>query len=75
MESLGRIKFKIYFGLAFIWPAKKNTLKVDNKVEEAHSILEKADTLFENGHYEECYKILAESEEIVVSICYLNSYA
>ncbi|XP_049877302.1 regulator of microtubule dynamics protein 1-like [Pectinophora gossypiella] len=62
--SYVKLNISLGMGLAFIWPMKKKSeTKVEDKVEKAPSIVETADELFENGHYEECYRILLHSEE------------
>lgn len=51
--------FMVSTGLAFIWPAKKiNKESTKSSVDTVTSVMEHADSLFENGHYEECYNIL-----------------
>lgn len=52
--------FLTSIGLAFIWPAKKlNKEPLTSNIEPVASILENADNLFDNGHYEECYNVLS----------------
>lgn len=56
-----------------LWPVKS---KGGAEKSPAQQILpiEDADKLFENGHYEECYKLLAEHQVPVSSNILLNSY-
>lgn len=58
----------IYFGtgLAFLWPLKKSTPTVA-VAEEKNTSIQTADNLFDDGHYEECYKLLLSLQETNVS--------
>ncbi|XP_028156256.1 regulator of microtubule dynamics protein 1-like [Ostrinia furnacalis] len=56
-------------GLAFMWPTKKlNKESLKTNAETVTSVLEHADNLFENGHYEECYNLLSSTKEQNVEI-------
>ncbi|CAK1539918.1 unnamed protein product [Leptosia nina] len=47
-----------------IWPLKNKKLAIEKREEPKHlAVLGFADSLFENGKYEECYNILMKSEE------------
>lgn len=61
------INLNIYFGigLAFIWPLKKSPTIAGS--EEKNTSLKTADNLFDDGHYEECYKLLIHLQEAKVS--------
>lgn len=50
--------------LAFLWPVKKVSKdSVDKKpAQKQSSILELADNLFENSHYNECLDLLSDVE-------------
>lgn len=62
------INLNIYLGtgLAFLWPVKKNSPTIAG-TEENDTSIQTADNLFEDGHYEECYKLLLQLQETKVS--------
>lgn len=62
------VNLNIYFGtgLAFLWPLKKSTPAVAGS-EEKNTSVQAADNLFEDGHYDECYKLLFHLKETKVS--------
>lgn len=46
---------------AFIWPMKRTKqLTNDKAMDEAQAVIQNADNLFENGHYEDSFEILSE---------------
>ncbi|KAM3967665.1 regulator of microtubule dynamics protein 1 [Aphomia sociella] len=67
LHSIKTRMFLLSSGLAFIWPAKKINGTSGNKVEPP-PVLENADKLFENGHFEECYDLLAHYKDNSVDI-------
>ncbi|XP_059046625.1 regulator of microtubule dynamics protein 1-like isoform X2 [Achroia grisella] len=54
-----RTQIFVLSGLGILWPAKKISGKTSGNKIEPPAELEKADILFENGHLEECYDLLA----------------
>ncbi|KAJ2947815.1 hypothetical protein O0L34_g9603 [Tuta absoluta] len=66
VNSLPLLKVNLNLGLAwaFIWTAsKKETSQTIAKADLLKKIIEKADDLFENGRYEECYEVLKEANK------------
>lgn len=63
-----QINLSIYFGtgLAFLWPLKKGNQYVAGS-EEKNTSIQECDNLFDDGHYEECYKLLLHLQEAKVS--------
>lgn len=61
------VNLKIFVGIAFLWPIKKNSpQKVETRTKKSPSFLEKADDLFENGHYNECFLFLTTYKTTLV---------
>lgn len=52
----------VYTALAFMWPMKKEKAAKHVAVGLPVLMLEVADNLFENGHYEQCYDLLKQYE-------------
>ncbi|KAG6455204.1 hypothetical protein O3G_MSEX009094 [Manduca sexta] len=47
--------------LGFLWPIKTISKQVGPVAKQSTSVLEKADEMFENGHYKDCYELLKET--------------
>ncbi|KAI5640510.1 regulator of microtubule dynamics protein 1 [Phthorimaea operculella] len=66
VNTLPLLKLNLNLGLAwaFIWTAsKEKKSQIESKNDLWKKVIEKADDLFENGHYEECYEVLKEANE------------
>ncbi|XP_053612781.1 regulator of microtubule dynamics protein 1-like isoform X1 [Plodia interpunctella] len=56
-------------GLAFLWPTKTLSGQIAEKKDNlVPSIIETADKLFDNGHFEECYQILKSCNDKDIEI-------